>query len=62
VALIDIAETLCRNPVDAGPLKVWMEVVDSCPDDTDDREIFRRFRHELRCRGFESVAALMRAG
>jgi hypothetical protein len=39
-----------------------MEVVDACPEDTDEKEIFRRFRHELQCRGFENVEDLMHAG
>jgi hypothetical protein len=61
-ALVEIAETLCRTQIDAGPLRVWMEVVDACPEDTDEKEIFRRFRHELQCRGFENVEDLMHAG
>jgi hypothetical protein len=60
-ALVDMAEQLCARPLDSGPLRVWMEVVDSSPEDADDDEIFERFRHALRSRGFAEVAALVPA-
>jgi AbiV family abortive infection protein len=62
VALVDIAETLCRSPVDTGPLMVWMEVVESSPEDAGEQEIFRRFRHELRSRGLQDIAQLPQVG
>jgi hypothetical protein len=56
-ALVELALTFCANPVDPAPLRVWMDVVASCPDDADEDELFRRFRTALRAQGLEQVAA-----
>ena len=57
--LVEMAELLRTNPIDREPLRIWMQVVDSCPEDAADEEVLQRFRGALEREGLGLVAALI---
>ncbi|HLY55274.1 MAG TPA: AbiV family abortive infection protein [Stellaceae bacterium] len=57
--LVEMAELLRTHPIDREPLRIWMQVVDSCPEDAADDEVLQRFRGALEREGLGRVAALI---